>query len=171
MVWLQSRAFPFSHLLQREKKSVRRKHPRLSVLVSIILLLMWIRLNDSQPGCFYLHSFWHLFLQRRCGKKKVMTSKSQHLENKQEVGRLTVYSRIKVSSMIAGTQVTSNIPIAWFLVLGCNRQARVSSLIGSGGPNTSWQETKQWGSCEPANGSESDRWWFIHFLLENGMSG
>ena len=43
-----------------------------------------------------------------------------------EVGRLTVYSRIKVSSMIAGTQVTSNIPIAWFLVLGCNRQARVS---------------------------------------------
>ena len=30
------------------------------------------------------------------------------------VGRLTVYSRIKVSSMIAGTQVTSNIPIAWF---------------------------------------------------------
>ena len=43
------------------------------------------------------------------------------------VGRLTVYSRIKVSSMIAGTQVTSNIPIAWFLVLGCNRQARVLS--------------------------------------------
>ena len=46
-----------------------------------------------------------------------------------EVGRLTVYSRIKVSSMIAGTQVTSNIPIAWFLVLGCNRQARVSYLL------------------------------------------
>ena len=45
-----------------------------------------------------------------------------------EVGRLTVYSRIKVSSMIAGTQVTSNIPIAWFLVLGCNRQARVSKI-------------------------------------------
>ena len=56
-----------------------------------------------------------------------------------EVGRLTVYSRIKVSSMIAGTQVTSNIPIAWFLVLGCNRQAQIAKREREEHPNIGLQ--------------------------------